>query len=146
MSSIELHARIAAENQLAAAGLREASRVLQGSSLASVEGGSTKPGLSFASVLASTSASDRMVFSAHAQTRLASRGISLTAADVFRLNQAVDAASAKGAKSSLVLMDRPGGTRIGLVVSVTNRTVITAVDTQSLKDNVFTNIDSAVIV
>jgi hypothetical protein len=31
-------------------------------------------------------------------------------------------------------------------VSVRNQTVITAVDKDSLKDNVFTNIDSAVIV
>ena len=48
---------------------------------------------------------------------------------------------AKGAKESLILMDQ-----LALVVSVKNRTVITAVDGASLKDNVFTNIDSAVII
>jgi len=32
------------------------------------------------------------------------------------------------------------------IVSVTNRTVITALDGSSMKENVFTNIDSAVIV
>jgi flagellar operon protein len=36
--------------------------------------------------------------------------------------------------------------KAALVVSIKNRTVITAVDPGSLKDNVFTNIDSAVIV
>ena len=50
-------------------------------------------------------------------------------------------AAAKGARSSLLVMKD-----VALIVSVTNRTVITAVDGSSLKDNVFTNIDSAVIV
>ena len=50
-------------------------------------------------------------------------------------------AAAKGAKESLVMVDN-----VALVVSVKNRTVITAVDQANLKDNVFTNIDSAVIV
>jgi flagellar operon protein len=53
----------------------------------------------------------------------------------------VDRAAAKGARESLVMMDD-----VALVVSVKNRTVITAVDRAHLKDNVFTNIDSAVIV
>jgi flagellar operon protein len=53
----------------------------------------------------------------------------------------VDKAEAKGAKESLVLVDD-----VALVVSVKNRTVITAVDRQHLKENVFTNIDSAVVV
>jgi flagellar operon protein len=57
------------------------------------------------------------------------------------LKDAVNRAEAKGAKESLILMDR-----LALVVSVKNRTVITAVDDQNLKDNIFTNIDSAVIV
>ena len=53
----------------------------------------------------------------------------------------VDRAAAKGAKESLVMIDD-----VALVVSVKNRTVITAVDKAQLKENVFTNIDSAVIV
>lgn len=79
-------------------------------------------------------------FSAHAQTRLTSRNITWGANEAARLQAAVARAEQKGAKESLVLMD---GT--ALVVSVKNRTVITAVDAASLKDNVFTNIDSAVI-
>jgi flagellar operon protein len=58
----------------------------------------------------------------------------------------MDKAAAKGARSSLVLMDRSDQSQVGLVVSIPNRTVITAVDTQSLKDNIFTNIDSAMII
>ena len=57
-----------------------------------------------------------------------------------QLDKLVQKAAAKGARESLVLMDD-----IALVVSIRNRTVITAVDGQSLKDNVFTNIDSAII-
>lgn len=84
---------------------------------------------------------DRLKVSGHAQTRLESRGIQLGEAEWARVMQGVDRAAAKGAKESLVLMD---GT--ALVVSVRNRTLITAVDAANAKENVFTNIDSAVIV
>ena len=56
------------------------------------------------------------------------------------LQQAIDVARKKGARDSLVLMGD-----LALVVSVKNNTVITAVDEGSTKENVFTNIDSAVI-
>jgi len=45
----------------------------------------------------------------------------------------------KGSKDSLVLIDD-----IAFVVNVRNRTVITAVNSNELKENVFTNIDGAV--
>lgn len=80
-------------------------------------------------------------FSAHALKRLETRQISLGNQEMAMLKDAVNKAEAKGAKESLILMDR-----MALVVSIKNRTVITAVDESSLKDNVFTNIDSAVIV
>lgn len=86
-------------------------------------------------------AGERLKVSGHAQTRLESRGIELGDAEWARVMGGVDRAAAKGAKESLVLMD---GT--ALVVSVRNRTLITAVDAASSKENVFTNIDSAVIV
>lgn len=80
-------------------------------------------------------------FSAHALKRLESREITLDQKDLTLLKEAVDKAEAKGAKESLILMDQ-----MALVVSIRNRTVITAVGGENLKDNVFTNIDSAVIV
>jgi flagellar operon protein len=80
-------------------------------------------------------------FSQHAQERLQVRNIQLGKAELVKLSAAVDKAAAKGARESLVLMDN-----VALVVSVKNRTVITAVDGASLKNNVFTNINSAVIV
>ena len=80
-------------------------------------------------------------FSAHAQERLQSRNISLSTEDLVRLKQGVAQAAAKGSKESLLLKDN-----VAFVVSVKNQTVITAVDAASMKGNVFTNIDSAVIV
>ncbi|MDA8233840.1 MAG: flagellar protein [Clostridia bacterium] len=80
-------------------------------------------------------------FSQHAQQRLEVRNIQLSAQDISKINSAVDKAADKGAKESLVIMDN-----LALVVSVKNRVVITAVDGASMKDNVFSNIDSAVFV
>ena len=79
-------------------------------------------------------------FSAHAQQRLESRNIRLTTDDVAKMNAMADKAAAKGSKQSLFMMRD-----VAMVVSITNRTVITAVDQSSMKENVFTNIDSAAI-
>jgi flagellar operon protein len=84
---------------------------------------------------------DQLKVSGHAKTRLESRNIQLGKAEWDRVLEGVNRAAAKGAKESLVMIDD-----VALVVSVKNRTVITAVDQANLKDNVFTNIDSAVIV
>jgi len=83
----------------------------------------------------------RLKVSGHAQTRLQSRNIDLDAQGWERVVQGVERAAQKGAKESLVMVDD-----VALVVSIKNRTVITAVDKDHLKENVFTNIDSAVIV
>lgn len=80
-------------------------------------------------------------FSQHAQQRLQSRNIELNSADLEKIQAAVDKAQDKGAKDSLILMND-----LALIVSVKNSTVITALDGASMKDNLFTNIDSAVII
>jgi flagellar operon protein len=80
-------------------------------------------------------------------TRLQMRNITLSPEDMDKLRGAVDRAEAKGAREALILMSRPSPDQdLALVVSVKNRTVITAMDGENLKDNVFTNIDSAVVV
>jgi len=79
-------------------------------------------------------------FSAHAQERLRLRSINLSQADLAGIDDAVKRAAAKGARESLLLSDKAA-----FVVSVRNRTVITVVDAASMKENVFTNIDSAVL-
>lgn len=81
-----------------------------------------------------------VTWSAHASARLRQRGIELSPAQHTRLETAIDKASAKGAKDSLVLLDDTA-----LVVSAQNRTVITALGMHQARENVFTNIDSAVI-
>lgn len=80
-------------------------------------------------------------FSQHALQRLQSRNIKMDEAAMAKLTGAIEKAAQKGAKESLILMNN-----LALVVSVKNRTVITAMDESTMKDNVFTNIDSAVIV
>ena len=79
-------------------------------------------------------------FSKHAARRIEQRGLALDEGRLERLQRAVGQAEAKGAKDSLVLLDE-----LALVVSVQNRTVVTAVDEANRKEHVFTNIDSVVI-
>lgn len=79
--------------------------------------------------------------SAHARQRLESRRIDLTDADLARAGEAVSQAAAKGARETLLLLDRAA-----LVVSVPNRTVITVLGRDEAAQTVFTQIDSAVVV
>jgi flagellar operon protein len=76
-------------------------------------------------------------YSGHALERIRQRGI---AVDEARLGEGVDRAAAKGARTTLVLIDQAA-----FVVAAQNRTVITAVDREHMREQVFTNIDSAVI-
>lgn len=101
----------------------------------------SKPsGASFDEVFSKELRGNEVGFSRHAQQRLASRNINLTEADLSRLNQAVGQVRAKGGRDSLVMLNDNA-----LIVSVKNNQVVTVVDQDSLKDNVFTNIDSAII-
>lgn len=79
-------------------------------------------------------------FSQHAQLRLKQRGIQLDDGQLNRIAGAVEQAAAKGAKDSLVLFRD-----IAMIVSVPNRTVVTAMDGAAMKDHIFTQIDSAVV-
>lgn len=69
------------------------------------------------------------------------RGIKLDSEQLVQLDTAVRKAEAKGAKESLILFKD-----VALIVNVKNRTVVTAMDGSQMKDNVFTQIDSAVII
>lgn len=80
-------------------------------------------------------------FSKHATNRLDERGIELTEDQSMRLEEGVMKASEKGIKDSLVLVDQ-----LAFIVNVPNQTVITAMDQTESDDNIFTNIDGAVIV
>ncbi|NLP17903.1 MAG: flagellar protein [Firmicutes bacterium] len=80
-------------------------------------------------------------FSHHALERLQKRDIALTANNINSLQKAMARAADKGARESLVLLDK-----LAFVVSIKNKTVITALDDKSMREHVFTNIDSAVII
>jgi flagellar operon protein len=82
----------------------------------------------------------RLRFSRHAQERIESRNLNLDQRDITLLEGAVDRAEQKGAQDSLVFLRD-----MAFIVSVKNRTVVTALDGENLRDNVFTKIDSAVI-
>lgn len=79
-------------------------------------------------------------FSKHAANRLTDRNIELSDNQIDRLNSGTKQASQKGINESLVLVDD-----MAFIVNVKNNTVITAMDKNSSEDNVFTNIDGAVI-
>ena len=80
-------------------------------------------------------------FSNHASQRLKDRNIQLDAAMMTKVNDAIDRADAKGIDDTLILTKDAA-----LIVNVKNRTVVTAMDRNSLSGNVFTNIDGAVII
>lgn len=106
-------------------------------------GGGRRPGagtggVSFAEQLRHSSGG--VEFSKHALQRLQRRGIELNPATMRRLGSGIERAAAKGARDAVVLIDDTA-----FVVSVRNRTVITAVDSAHMRDHVFTNIDSAAI-
>ncbi|RCW53367.1 TIGR02530 family flagellar biosynthesis protein [Halanaerobium sp. ST460_2HS_T2] len=82
---------------------------------------------------------EKLSFSKHAQKRINSRAIPVTKAELDKLNNGVEKARDKGARDSLVMVNN-----VAYIVSVENNTVVTAVDEESMDDNVFTNIDSAV--
>ena len=93
-----------------------------------------------ADFLATQLGAEGIRLSAHAQERLRQSSVDLDAGAADRLKSAVERAEQKGSKDSLVLLDD-----LAFVVSVKNKTIITAVDSNRAKENVFTNIDSVVI-
>ena len=80
-------------------------------------------------------------FSKHASNRLADRNLTLSDEQLSRLTEGARKAGEKGIKETLVMVDQ-----LAFIVNVPNNTVITAMDQTQAKDNIFTNIDGAVIV
>ena len=83
----------------------------------------------------------RLKLSRHVSQRIDQRQLDLGPDRMRALESAVSKAAAKGARESLVLLDN-----LALLVSVENRIVITAMDKGNMKEGVFTQIDSAIIV
>ena len=88
-----------------------------------------------------TQSADGLKFSKHASNRLEQRNINLTKEQTRRLLNGVQKAEKKGIRESLVMMDS-----LAFIVNVPNQTVVTALDQSEAQENVFTNIDGAVII
>lgn len=80
-------------------------------------------------------------FSKHALERLQSRNIKLSKEDLSKISEAVNKAAEKGVKETLIIMGNSA-----FIANVKNNTIITAATEDNLKNNVFTNIDGAVII
>ena len=93
----------------------------------------------FDEVLRNAQATEPVKISGHAQQRLSQMGVSLDDAQMAALGEATDRAAAKGANESLMLMDR-----LGLIVNIPNRTVVTALSQQRMSQGIVTQIDSTV--
>ncbi len=96
---------------------------------------------SFQEILQGIENKDDVKFSKHAVERLRVRNISLTKTEINKLGGAIQKAKQKGVHEALILMDNKA-----FIASVKNRTIITAASDEQLKDNIFTNIDGAVII
>lgn len=84
---------------------------------------------------------DGLRFSKHASQRLLSRNINLSQEQQERLQTGAERAEAKGIRESLVLMDS-----LAFIVNIPNKTVVTAMDQKESEENVYTNIDGAVVI
>ena len=104
-----------------------------------------KSGVSFGQILEDKSKSftqgSVLKFSKHAANRLNTRNIELSDEQVSRLQDGCQKANAKGIKDSLVLVDE-----LAFIVNIPSSTVVTAMDQNETNENIFTNIDGAVIV
>ncbi|MDO5020690.1 MAG: TIGR02530 family flagellar biosynthesis protein [Lachnospiraceae bacterium] len=102
----------------------------------------TTDGKSFQEILESAQSSSREVrFSKHAAQRLSNRNIELTQNQKERLQAGTAKASQKGIRESLVLVDQ-----LAFIVNIPNNTVVTAMQQNETDENIFTNIDGAVII
>ncbi|OBZ16884.1 MULTISPECIES: TIGR02530 family flagellar biosynthesis protein [Bacillales] len=79
-------------------------------------------------------------FSHHAEVRMQQRGIKLQPESLTKIMNAVEEAASKGAQDSLIVFRD-----IAMIVNVPSRTVVTAMDGGQMRSNVFTQIDSAII-
>ncbi len=88
-----------------------------------------------------TAAAEQLRFSKHADARLTQRAIRLTDEQMTRLEEGTKKASDKGIKESLVLIDD-----LAFIVNTDKKMVITAMNQNSSEDNIYTNIDGAVVI
>ena len=82
----------------------------------------------------------QIAFSKHAIARAEERGIAVSPALLDRLTDSVERAQAKGATNILALDQS-----LAFIINVPHNRVITTLSQDEMKENIFTNIDGAVI-
>jgi len=78
--------------------------------------------------------------SKHATERMQERNIEISSSEWENVQQKVSEALQKGVKQPLVVLDHAA-----LVISAKNSTVITVVDRDEMKSQIFTNIDGTIV-
>jgi flagellar operon protein len=134
VEQIDIQNRILASR----AGLAPVNRGAGGAAVPQKNAEGVTGGKSFSDIL-KAKAREELKFSAHASSRLKSRGIEVTPETMGKIEKAVAGAESKGARDTLVMVKD-----MAFIVNIPNRTIITAMDGESVKDNIFTNIDSMV--
>ncbi|MGI6627392.1 MAG: hypothetical protein ACOX4K_03485 [Bacillota bacterium] len=104
------------------------------------EGQSVPQGPAFLEALKEAQRGTDVTFSRHAEQRLSAWNQGTKSDYMGQLNSAMNIAQAKGARSTLVLMEG-----VAFLVAPQNRTVVTVIPEDRMKDNLFTSIDSAVV-
>jgi flagellar operon protein len=101
----------------------------------------SKPAGSFNEILQNRiEKQEGLQFSRHATERVNQRGIEMSDSFLQDLQSAVEKARIKGAKDVVIISDRGA-----FIVNVPNNTVVTTMSGNEMKENIFTNIDSAVL-
>lgn len=79
--------------------------------------------------------------SAHAAKRLAERNIDFRGEEYLKVKNAMAKLKEKGGNNSLIVSDKAA-----YIVDVQNSKLVTAVDKESMLDNIFTKIDSTIFI
>ncbi|MBT7608219.1 MAG: flagellar protein [Bacteriovoracaceae bacterium] len=79
--------------------------------------------------------------STHAAKRLQERNLNMDSEEFNKLKGAIDKLKIKGGQDSLVITPKAA-----YIVDVNNNTIVTAIDKDNMAENVFTKIDSTLIV
>ena len=79
--------------------------------------------------------------STHAAKRLQERNLNMDSDEYFKLKGAIDKLRTKGGQDSLVITPKAA-----YIVDINNNTIVTAIDKDNMAENVFTKIDSTLVV
>ena len=84
--------------------------------------------------------SEGIKLSVHAAKRLQDRNMSVDGAELKKIQSGIEKLASKGGNDSLLITSKGA-----YIVDVPKRTIVTAIDKDSISENVFTKIDSTVI-